>query len=480
MERALASVETLQESVVTVRADGEHGKQLVGFYVPRAVEASAAGGDTLLRLEVSPLELRDELAGLLPRYAVPDYLVSLDELPRTPHGKVDTKALAAWDLTDLDTAAEDDRLPPTPAEAAVIDVWAGVLRTAHRPVPLSNFFALGGHSLHAAQVMARLRDRFQVDLPLRLLFENPTPRALAAKVEELTGAGTSGTSGTAGVAQGPRITRSEERREFPLALNQASLWFLNQVDPLDRSYENTTLLHLSGDLDVEALRGAVDTLVERHEILSVRFGSREGVPYQSVGEQAGLRLEVVDASAENLADPAAMKAHVRERAAGLRFDLEHGPLVVARLYRFAPTEYVLQWSSHHVVSDGWSTDVAIREITEAYLAHQEGRAPRLPELPVQYGDYALWQQGRPAAGSTPEAGFWRTYLEGYQGDIALVTDQERTEDRSRAAAHRVKDWDAGTKHRVDEFARARGSPRSWCSTRRRPPCCRASPSSRTW
>lgn len=140
VERALATVETLQESAVTVRADGEHGKQLVGFYVPKAVQNSgAAAGDTLLRLEVSPVELRDRLGSLLPRYAVPDYLIALGELPRTPHGKVDTKALAAWDLTDLDTTTQDDSLPPTPTEAAVIEVWAGVLRTArppHGPVQL--------------------------------------------------------------------------------------------------------------------------------------------------------------------------------------------------------------------------------------------------------------------------------------------------------------------------------------------------------
>ncbi|WP_330261087.1 amino acid adenylation domain-containing protein [Streptomyces sp. NBC_00539] len=452
VERALATVETLQESAVTVRADGEHGKQLVGFYVPKAVQNSAAAaGDTLLRLEVSPVELRDRLGSLLPRYAVPDYLIALGELPRTPHGKVDTKALAAWDLTDLDTTVQDDSLPPTPTEAAVIEVWAGVLRTARPPAALSNFFALGGHSLHAAQVMARLRDRFGVDLPLRLLFENPTPRALAHQVEELVG------SPAAGATPPSRITPLERRpREFPLARNQASLWFLNQVDPQDRSYENTTLLHLRGDLDVEALRSAVDTLAGRHEILSMRFGNREGVPYQTPRAGAAVRLEVVDASHEEAADAEAMKEYVRRQTGALRFDLERGPLVVARLYRFTPTQHVLQWSSHHVVSDGWSTDVAIREITEAYLAHREGRIPRLPELPVQYGDYALWQQEQPSGAGSAEAAFWRTYLDGYQGELALVTDQERTEDRSRTSGHQVKDWEPRMTRRVGELARARG------------------------
>ncbi|MGW0737094.1 amino acid adenylation domain-containing protein [Streptomyces sp. NPDC002851] len=448
VQHALASVDTLQESVVTVRDSEEYGKQLVAFYVPTVTGAAGGGGDILVRAQVSPLQLRDRLAEILPRYAVPDHLIALDELPRTAHGKVDTKALAAYDLTDVRPDAEEDGGPETPTEAAVIDIWTGVLKPARALAPLSNFFALGGHSLHAAQVMARLRDRFDVDLPLRLLFEHPTPRALAGQVDR---------HARDGRAAADRIEpRSPRPAQFPLAVNQASLWFLAQVNPDDRSYENTTLLHLSGELDADALAAAVRTLGERHEILSMRFTSRDGVPVQRPAADGGPRLEVVDRGADRLTDPREMAAYVRAQAAGLRFDLEHGPLVVARLYRFSDTEHVLQWSSHHIVSDGWSTDVAIREITEAYRAHRDGRAPDLPELPVQYGDYALWQQGRAPAAAPEETAFWRGYLDGYPGELGLVTDYERTEDRSRAAGHLVRDWDPRTLRRVEDVARARG------------------------
>jgi hypothetical protein len=130
---------------------------------------------------------------------------------------------------------------------------------------------------------------------------------------------------------------------------------------------------------------------------------------------------------------------------------------VARLYRFSPTEHILRWSSHHTVSDGWSTDVAVREITEAYLATTEGRTPQLPELPVQYGDFALWQRDFLATRAAGEVAFWRTYLNGCAGELALTTDVERTEGRSREAGHLTTSWDAETAARIREFAAAHGS-----------------------
>jgi amino acid adenylation domain-containing protein len=459
VRRALAGVGELQESAVVVRdADGD-GKQLVGFFVPKAAENASdeeqdAGvrAEEVRRIDVSVSALRDRLAEVLPRYAIPDHLVRLDGLPRTAHGKVDTKALADWDLTAAATGNEEDAEPATPTERTVIDVWATVLGPDHRPSPTTHFFEAGGHSLHATQVMARLRDRLGLDLPLRLLFENPTPRALAARLDELGAHGSSAPAGDLRIPPRPAGTLT-----FPLTAGQASLWFLHQVDPDDRAYDNTSLLRLSGPLDIEALRRAVDVLADRHEILSVRFAARDGVPYQAPAPEARVRLEVEDVSGFGPDDPEARAEHVRKEALAHRFDLTRGPLVVARLYRFSPTEHILRWSSHHTVSDGWSTDVAVREITEAYRAATEGRPAELPALPVQYGDYALWQRDFLTERAGEEQSFWRTYLDGYPGDLALTTDKERTESRSREAGHLTTGWDHDTTECVREFARAHGS-----------------------
>ncbi|CAL9662691.1 Tyrocidine synthase 3 [Streptomyces sp. enrichment culture] len=456
VRRALDGVDVLQESAVVVR-ETDGAKQLVGFFVPKvagdaAGEGAGAHGPQVRRVDVRVPELRDRLAEVLPRYAVPDYLIRLDDLPRTPHGKVDTRALAAWDLTAAATGTEEDTEPATATERAVIDVWAAVLGPDRRLSPTTHFFEAGGHSLHATQVMARLRDRLGQDLPLRMLFEHPTPRALAARLDEL---GTRRPSTAADVLRIP--PRPAGTHTFPLTAGQASLWFLHQVDPDDRAYDNTSLLRLSGPLDVEALRRAVDVLADRHEILSVRFGARDGVPFQEPAPAARVRLEVEDVGALGLADPQARVAHVRGEALAHRFDLTSGPLVVARLYRFSPTEHILRWSSHHTVSDGWSTDVAVREITEAYLAATEGRPADLPALPVQYGDYALWQRDFLTTRAGEEQTFWRTYLDGYPGELALTTDEERTAGRSREAGHLATDWDRRATDRVRAFAHAHGS-----------------------
>ncbi|MEV0899957.1 amino acid adenylation domain-containing protein [Actinoplanes sp. NPDC049802] len=452
IEAALAGFDDLQESAVIARAFTEsRGKQLAAFYVPKAdAGAGHPGPDSpVARLDVTPAEIRDRLGAVLPRYAVPDFLIRVDDLPRNTNGKVDTKVLATWDVGALSSAPEaDEEEPATPTETVVIDTWASVLRLDRRPGPATDFFDLGGHSLHATQVMARLRDRYGTDLSVRALFENPTPRALAALLDSRAGTVRPGDLAAVTIPARPDGTT-----EFPLAGNQASLWFLNQVDPDDRSYEGTTLLLLSGHVDVDALRHAVDTLVDRHEILSVRFLVRDGVPVQAPSPGARIRLETERVTGV-AAEPGARTAYVRQRAGDRRFDLEHGPLATIRLYSFSDTEHVLEWSTHHVISDGWSIDVAIREITEVYLAHRQGRSPRLPDLTVQYGDYALWQRGHTESTARRDGEFWRSYLDGYPGELALVTDHERTEDRARTPGRVTRTWDEETTAGLAAFTRA--------------------------
>jgi hypothetical protein len=196
--------------------------------------------------------------------------------------------------------------------------------------------------------------------------------------------------------------------------------------------------------------------VDRHETLSVRFLVRDGVPYQVPAPEARVRLEVEEVAADVVgAEFEARKDYVWQRAAEHRYDLERGPLAVIRLYSFSATEHILEWSSHHVISDGWSIDVAVREITEAYQAHQEGRPPRLPELTVQYGDYAVWQKDHLESSADQERDFWRSYLDGYSGELTLVTDHERTEDRSRTPGYLTRTWDEDATRRLADLTRAR-------------------------
>jgi amino acid adenylation domain-containing protein len=430
VEAALATVPGVAESAVVVRTgDGE--TRLAGFYVT-AVAAR----------ELSTADLRAALAGVLPRYAVPDFLVCLDELPRTPHGKVDTKELQRIDVLGPVREQAEVAPPATPTEAAVLDVIGAVLKVGTQD-PLADFFELGGHSLHATHVMARLRDRFGVHLPLRLLFEHRTARGVAAAIDEAVGDWRAEEVTAHGIP-----ARPADMTRFPLALNQASLWFLHQVDPDDRAYENVSLLHLRGPLDVAAMRHAVATMARRHEVLTVRFGDHGGVPYQTPAPGAPVSLEVVEV--DGVTDPDAMIAHVR--ATDHRFDLAHGPLTIARLYRFGPRDHVFEWRLHHIVTDGWSSDVAMREIREAYRAHQEGRAPDLPDLRVQYADYARWQEDFLTTHAQQEENFWKSYLDGYDGVLNVATTHQRTPDRARTAGYATRTWDSAVAERIATFA----------------------------
>jgi amino acid adenylation domain-containing protein len=448
---ALSGLEVLQESAVVVRHEPDGGgRHLVGFFVPKAVADHDAGpAGPVPRLDVTAADVRAGLAKILPRHAIPDFLIRVDELPRTPHGKIDVRALADRDIGNVTPAPGERKGPATPTEAAVADTWTAVLRI-RRPDPTADFFELGGHSLHATQVTSRLADRFAVDLPVRVLFEHPTVRQIAAWID-----GRLGSNPVAPHGLDPIPRRRPGRREFPLAVGQASLWFLIQLDPGDRAYEYGNLLHLSGPLDLDALRFAVDAVAERHEILSMRFGSRDGIPFQTPVPAARVRLEVeaADAGPGASTDPEAMMAMVRQRCNQRRFDLGHGPVAVARLYRFSASEHILEWSTHHVVSDGWSNDVVVRDVRECYLAHIQGRQPDVPALPVQYADYAVWQQEFLAnAKARAELSFWRAYLDGYPGILPLPTDTDRLEQRSRTAGYAATAWDAATSQQFRDFA----------------------------
>jgi acyl carrier protein len=338
--------------------------------------------------------------------------------------------------------------PATATEAAVLEVIAAVLRTGTAD-PAADFFELGGHSLHATHVMARLRDRFGVHLPLRLLFEHRTARGVAAAIDEAVGDWRAEEVAAHGIpGRLPGMTR------FPLTLNQASLWFLHQVAPEDHAYDNVSLLHIRGPLDVTAMRAAVATMAHRHEVLTVRFGDQGGVPYQTPAPGAPVELVVVDATGA-ATDRDTMVGHVLEHAVGHRFDLARGPLTIARLHRFGPEDHVFEWRLHHIVTDGWSSDIAMREIREAYVAHLEGRAPNLPELRVQYADYARWQEDFLGTRAQPEENFWKSYLDGYSGVLDLATTHPRTPDRARTAGYATRRWDRRTAERITEFATRR-------------------------
>nr|WP_253903091.1 non-ribosomal peptide synthetase [Corallococcus exiguus] len=359
--RGLADV---HEVVVVARQDALGEARLVAYVVADTQDVSA---------------LRESLKQRLPEYMVPSAFVFLDALPLTPNGKVDRKALP---IPDASASNSDYVAPRTPTEELLASLWAEVLLLP-RVGAQDHFFELGGHSLLATQLVARVRAAFSVELPLRSVFEAPILADLARRIDD-AGKQSSG-------IQAPPLVPAPRTGELPLSFAQQRLWFIDQLLPGASTYNVPSILHLEGELHFEAVRRALTELVRRHEALRTRFPSHQGQPFQRIASPTDLPLPIVDLS--SLGEAALDEARrLASTEAQRPFDLASGPLVRALLLKLAPTQHVLVFTLHHIVSDGWSRGVLVREVAALYAVFSEDRPSPLRDLPVQYADYALWQR----------------------------------------------------------------------------------------
>ncbi|HLL46911.1 MAG TPA: amino acid adenylation domain-containing protein, partial [Longimicrobiaceae bacterium] len=400
VEAALLVQEGVREAVVAVREDVPGNRRLVGYVV-----AEAGAG-------LSGARLRERLSGRLPEYMVPSAVVVLERLPLNANGKVDRRALPApeWGGEEAYVA------PRTPTEEVLAGIWAEVLGLERVGVE-ENFFALGGHSLLATQVVSRVRQAFGVEVPLKALFEAQTVAALAARIEAQRRAGTPGA---------PPIERVSREEPLPLSFAQQRLWFIHQLDPVSSAYNIPSALRLRGALDVWVLRRSLDELVRRHEAMRTALVDVGGEAMQVVHGPVPISFPVVDlARIPEEARRAEALRQVEEE--GQRpFDLARGPLLRALLVREGDEEWALCFTMPHVVSDGWSMGVLVREISALYGAYSRGEASPLPELEVQYADFAAWQRGW-LSGEVLERqlDYWREKLENAPRLLELPTDHPR-------------------------------------------------------
>ena len=402
VEAVLSGHDLVQQAAVVAREEPSGDRRLVAYVVavPDAPIESAT--------------LKAYLQERLPDYMVPSAFVQLAALPLSPNGKVDRRALPVPSDQQWQIHADTAR---GPIEEAVAEIVAEVLD--HERVGIhDDFFELGGHSLAAARVIARLRDVFGLDLPVKALFEGPTVGDVAARIEQAR-------PEAERIGSPPLVPRAEN--ELPLlSFAQERLWFLDQMGTAGVAYHVEHALRLDGSLDVDALERSVTSVIARHEALRTTFETVDGKPAQNVREPQPFRFAHVDLSTVvEAARHAALREHV---AADARrpFDLARGPLVRGSLARLAPTLHVGVFTLHHIVTDGWSMGVLIREIGDAYAAHLAGRSPAWEPLPVQYPDYAVWQR-RWLHGSVLDAHlrYWRGRLGQLPDGVRLATDRPR-------------------------------------------------------
>src|SRR2546421_2757870 len=436
IEQALLEHPAVGECVVIVRADPAGSKQVVA-YVVAAQDQEA----------VDLAGLRAYLRERLPEYMVPSHLMVLDALPLSANGKVDRRALPAPHLSAEQGHKQGLHHLQGPIEELLAGIWQELL---HVPVISSHdhFFALGGHSLLAMQVVTRIRQQLGLELPLRTLFEAPTLVALSQHVQQQLRAEPQELL--------PPLHPSPRRAPPPLSFAQERLWFLEQLEPGQPTYHVPLILRLHGRFNPAALQASWHLLEARHEGLRLRIETHEGQAVQGLLPVSSSPLLHLDLS--GLA-PQERESELRRLARAeihRPFDLVAGPLWRLRLLRLEAEDWVLLLMMHHIITDGWSMQVLLHELSQAYLAQQHGRTLSLPALPIQYADYALWQrQWLQGARLEAQLAYWRERLAGLE-PLQLPTDHPRPSVQSSRGAQQVLHLSASLQQQLQALSRQEG------------------------
>nr|WP_083885364.1 non-ribosomal peptide synthetase [Nocardia thailandica] len=425
IEAALLALPEIAQAAVLAKSDPRTGDRLVAYLVGADVEVA---------------RVKSALSAGLPSYMVPGAFVVLDALPLNVNGKLDRKALPE---PEFETTAF--RAPSTPIEEIVAGVFTDVLG-AERVGAEDDFFALGGNSLLATQVAARLGAAFDTRVPVRALFEASTVATLALKVEQYAGAG----------GRVPLTPQARPER-IPLSPAQQRMWFVNQFDTSLAAYNIPVAVRLTGDLDVAALRQALRDVIERHEVLRTVYPAVPGGAAQVVVPADRVALGLVPQPVVAAALPAAIGAVV-----GAGFDVTAAVPVRAALLRVTDSpavEHVLVFVAHHIAADGWSMGPLTRDVVLAYAARTAGQAPGWAPLPVQYADFSIWQ--RAVLGAEDDAdsvlaaqtAYWKRTLAGLPDELNLPADRPRPATQSFRGGRIEFRIDAGLTEDLRRLAR---------------------------
>ncbi|PQZ90943.1 MULTISPECIES: non-ribosomal peptide synthetase [Pseudomonas] len=393
IQARLLALDGIAQAVVLVRE-----AQLIGYYTAH----TALDED----------EVKIALAAELPEYMVPALLMRLDAMPLSPSGKLDRRALPepVWQT-------REHVEPETALQQQVAAIWREVLGLSRIGLR-DDFFALGGHSLLATQIISRTRQACDVELPLRTLFDASELGAFAEQVGLIQASGQRN--------QQTAIATVDRRQRVPLSYSQQRMWFLWQMEPDSPAYNVGGMARLRGVLDVGRFEAALQALVMRHETLRTTFPSVDGVAYQKVAAQTGLRMDWQDFSALNDTERQQRLQQLADHEAHTPFNLETGPLLRACVVKAGEREHYLVLTLHHIVTEGWAMDIFARELSALYEAFIDERASPLAPLPVQYLDYSVWQRQWLESGERQrQLDYWTTQLGSEHPLLELPGDRPR-------------------------------------------------------
>jgi Condensation domain/AMP-binding enzyme/Phosphopantetheine attachment site/AMP-binding enzyme C-terminal domain len=404
IEAALQAHEGVGACAVIVREDQPAEKRVVAYVVKNgAVKAES---------------FAEFLKQRLPDYMIPSAFVEMDQLPLTPNGKVDRKALPAPEREWNDRRGYVG--PRNGEEEILCGLFAEVLGRNQVGVH-DDFFAIGGHSLLATRLVSRIRATLGVDVALRSVFESPT---IAKLMPQLQGRRKARIS----------LQRHPEAERAPLSYSQQRLWFINELQGSSTEYNMPQALRLRGRLDVDALRRTAQTIMDRHESLRTHFKEDRGVPVQIIAPNLTLEIPMEDLSRLSPMEQERRAMEFVNHEWCEPFDLAHGPVLRLKLLKLAEEDHILLRTFHHIVSDGWSLGVFMREFRDLYEAYSQGRENPVPDLPLQFADFALWQMQEATEGLFDEdLRFWKEHLAGIPEELEIPKDRPRPPFQTYAA-----------------------------------------------
>jgi amino acid adenylation domain-containing protein len=408
IESVLRQQAGIRGAVAALHEDQSHNARLVAYVVADH--------------NVNSRKLTEELKQIVPGYMVPTQILQLAELPLTLNGKVNRKALPA---PEWHVQANEYVEPRNETERILCGIWERVLGASRVGVS-ENFFASGGHSLLAAQVTARIQDAFGVRIHLRAFFEQPTVSGLAGEIAK--------------AKQEPQwadipLTTVEKNKPLPVSFAQQRLWFVSQLEQESAAYNIAIALRVNGGLDLEAFSRVVREIVRRHQVLRTTYKMVNGEVWQEVGTDEQLRIGDEDLRELQEQEREMVAARMVREETQHTFDLGRGPLLRVKVLHLGDLEDVIVVTMHHIVSDGWSMGIFVREFESLYHTCLAAQPSELPELPIQYSDYASWQRAQLQGELLKEElKYWREQVAGLQ-PLDLPADYPRPAILTRRGGH---------------------------------------------
>ncbi|WDQ32174.1 amino acid adenylation domain-containing protein [Paenibacillus marchantiae] len=405
IEALLNNHNSVNKAIVNVMQDNNGIKKLVAYI-------------SCDRSNYSEKELRELLGDKLPEYMLPSAYIYTEAFPLTSNGKIDRKNLPDPEISMLFTS-ENFIEPKTLTEEIVAGIWCKLLDVDKVGIE-NNFFEIGGHSLIATQVVARIRDILKVNIPLRTIFNSPTIKKISEVIDSyLTNNNLNDNEFN--------ISAVSREESIPLSFAQQRLWFIEQLEPNSPLYNMIDAIQLEGKLNIDALERAINLLLERHEILRTTFDVKNGIPEQLISQKVQIKLQSTNLNSYSDHEIDEKTKELINEEGRTSFNLTKGPLIRASLLILSDEKYILLLTTHHIINDGWSRGIIIREIGEYYRSYIENKTPKLPNLPLQYADFSLWQRKwMKNEVLESQLSYWKNKLDGDLPVLQLPTDYARS------------------------------------------------------